>query len=121
MCDFLKIAGMQEEIFYLKKEIDICREKLMQMNENLNTHFATEVPLINKSVMECLLDEIQSLKQVRYFLLSQLFQEEYNLIRSNANSSEKVKTILINMITHLYLPYNMHREEEIRNKFVQMM
>jgi hypothetical protein len=121
MCDLLKISGMRDEIFYLKKEIDICKCKLMLLNENVVVKFVAEISIVNKTVMQCLLDEIAVLKDMRLLLLSHLFQEEYKSIQSNTDICENIKQKSIEMIKHLYVPYNMHRENEIRNIFAQLM
>jgi hypothetical protein len=123
MCDLLKISGMQDEIFYLRKEIDICKCRLRELNKTtvIQVKICVEVSTINKTVMQKLLDEISILKDIRLELLSCLFEKEYVSIQLNTNICENMKQILVNMITHLYVPYNMHRENEIRNTFAQMM
>ncbi len=121
MCDLLKISGMKDEIFYLRKEIDICKCKLLSLNENAEVKNDYGISIVNKTVMQGLLDEISILKDMRLLLLSHLFQEEYKSIQSNTDICENMKQILVKMITHLYVPYNMHRENEIRNIFAQMM
>lgn len=118
MCDLLKITGMKDEIFYLKKEINICKCKLISLNKNIVVNFA-EASIENKTIMQCLLDEISILKDMRLLLLSHLFQEEYKSIQSNTNICENIKQKSIEMIKRLYVPYNMHRENEIRNIFAQ--
>jgi hypothetical protein len=112
---------MRDEIFYLKKEINICKCRLISLNENAVIQLVSEVSTQNKSIMQNLLDEISVLKDMRLLLLSHLFEEEYVSIQLNTNICENMKQILVNMITHLYVPYNMHRENEIRNMFAQIM
>ena len=121
MCDLLKISGMRDEIFYLRKEIDICKCRLLLLNETTVIPEIAEVLIINKSIMQSLIDEISILKDMRLLMLSHLYQEEYNSIQLNANICDRVKQILIEMITHLYVPYNMHRETEIRERFLRFI
>lgn len=112
---------MKDEIVFLKREIEICKCNLLAINNNFELKLRAEIPLLSKSVMDGLLDEIFILKEMRTFMLHHTYNEEYNVIQQNTNICDKKKQILIDMIKQLYVPYALHRENEIRYRFAQMM
>ena len=115
MSEVLKISGQREEIKYLNNEINLCFRKIKNINLLFNLEIVENM-LIKSNLFENLLVKIESLKNVREIILTNLFEEELKIIENckEMKADEKIK--MINIIRLLYVPYGIYREKEQRKK-----